>query len=149
MDILVDRFISDDDTTISRVLIDGKFCCFGLEDEYREEKLANETRIPYGKYTIQLKKSGGFHDRYKKRFPDIHNGMLHVQDVPNFKWILIHCGNTDKHTAGCLLVGSQAITEPGDMSITNSTSAYRRLYTLVIDAAINKELGIEFVDNDR
>ena len=32
-------------------------------------------------------------------------GMLHVLDVPNFKYILIHCGNTDEDTAGCLLLG--------------------------------------------
>ena len=27
-----------------------------------------------------------------------HKGMLHVQDVPGFEYILIHTGNTDEHT---------------------------------------------------
>ena len=31
--------------------------------------------------------------------------MLHITNVPNFEYILIHCGNTDEHTSGCLLVG--------------------------------------------
>ena len=31
--------------------------------------------------------------------------MLELQDVPNFKYILIHAGNTDEQTAGCILVG--------------------------------------------
>lgn len=149
MEILVDRFTSDNDTTLSRIFVDGDFNCFGLEDEYREEKVANETRIPAGKYGVMLRTEGGFHTRYAKRFPDIHRGMLHIQDVPDFKWILIHCGNTDEDTAGCLLVGSQAITEPGNMAIANSTAAYKRFYPLVLDAAANNGLTIEFVDNDR
>ncbi len=74
--------------------------------------------------------------------------MLHILDVPNFQWILIHCGNTDEDTAGCLLVGSQAVAEPGDMKIVNSTAAYRRFYPLVADAAENNDLSITVVDND-
>ena len=50
--ITVDRFKSDDDATLSKVDIDGQFVCFGLEDEYREDKVANETRIPAGRYRI-------------------------------------------------------------------------------------------------
>ena len=75
--------------------------------------------------------------------------MLHLQDVPNFKWILIHCGNTEADTDGCLLVGSHAITEPGNMSITSSGAAYKRFYPLVVDAAANATLSIRYVDNDR
>jgi hypothetical protein len=149
MEILVDRFVSDDDTTISHVMIDGKFECFGLEDEYREDKIAGETRIPAGTYDVRLRREGGHHNKYSRRFPDIHRGMLHIQDVPNFQWILIHCGNTDEDTAGCLLVGSQAITDPGDMKITSSVAAYKRFYPKVVDAAENNDLSITYVDNDR
>ncbi len=149
MEILVDRFISDRDTTISRVLIDGKFACFGLEDEYRADKVAGETRIPAGTYDVRLRTEGGHHARYQARFRDMHRGMLHLQDVPNFTWILIHCGNTDNDTDGCLLVGSHAITEPGDMSITSSGAAYKRFYPLVVDSAANGTLSITYRDNDR
>ena len=107
MEIVVDRFVADDDTTVSRVSVDGRFVCFGLEDEFREEKLASETRIPAGTYDVRLRTEGGHDARYAQRFSDIHKGMLHVRDVPNFTWILIHCGNTDEDTDGCLLVGSQ------------------------------------------
>ncbi len=148
MEILVDRFVSDDDTTLSIVSVDGKFVCFGLEDEYRPEKVIGETRIPAGNYRIGLRTEGGHHERYMSRFADIHKGMLHILDVPNFQWILIHCGNTDEDTAGCLLVGSQAVAEPGDMKIVNSTAAYRRFYPLVADAAENNDLSITVVDND-
>ncbi len=149
MEIRVDRFVSDSDSTISRILIDGKFVCFGLEDEYREEKIVGETRIPKGVYKIALRTEGGFHNRYKKRFPQIHKGMLHIQSVPGFEYILIHCGNTDEHTKGCLLVGSQAITTPGDMMITASAVAYKIFYPKVVEAAQMNALTIQFEDNDR
>jgi hypothetical protein len=149
MEIFVDRFVSDDDTTISRVVVDGRFVCFGLEDEYREEKVVGETRIPAGTYRVTLRTEGKFHQRYDKRYPGFHKGMLHIRDVPNFKWILIHCGNTDEDTKGCLLVGSQAITEPGDMMVTASRDAYKRFYPMVVDAAVRGELSITLVDNDR
>ena len=35
----------------------------------------------------------------------MHKGMLWVRDVPGFEYILIHTGNTDEHTSGCLIVG--------------------------------------------
>ena len=108
MGITVDRFVSDDDTTVRRVHVDGRFVCFGLEDEFRETKIASETRIPAGTYDVRLRTEGGHHNKYSTRFNEIHKGMLHIQDVPNFTFILIHCGNTDEDTDGCLLVGSQA-----------------------------------------
>lgn len=149
MKALVDRFVSDDDTTISRVLVDQLFQCFGLEDEYREHKVAKETRIAAGSYQVLVRTFGGHHVRYSRRFSDIHQGMLEIVNVPNFTDILVHCGNTDEDTAGCLIIGIGANTEPGDMSISQSVTAYRRFYTLVIQAALDKNLYIEFQDNDR
>lgn len=148
MRLFVDRFISDAETTISRVFVNGCFFCFGLEDEYRAEKVPGETRIPAGTYKVGVRSVGGLHGRYKKRFSDIHKGMLHVQNVPGFEYILIHCGNKDEHTAGCLLIGEGAVTTPGDMMITNSTAAYRRLYQKVIDAAAMGRLEITYQDHD-
>ena len=50
MKLFVERFTSDKDATISAIYLDDVFQCFGLEDEYREEKVASETRIPAGSY---------------------------------------------------------------------------------------------------
>ena len=149
MKIRVDRFTSDEDTTISRVTVDGQFVCFGLEDEFREDKIVGETRIPAGTYSITLRTEGGFHQRYQKRYEAFHRGMLHIREVPNFKFVLIHCGNTDEDTAGCLLVGTHANTEPGDMAISASRAAYEKFYPLVVDAAADNTLSITFEDNDR
>ena len=112
------------------------FLAYTLEDEYRKEKKYGETRIPNGTYRLALRKTGGYHQKYSKRFSDIHMGMLHVTDVPGFEYILIHCGNTDEHTAGCLLVGdsqeNNQITKDG--FIGKSTQAYKRIYPRIAEA---------------
>lgn len=147
MKIEVNRFASDRDTTISMIRIDDKFECFGLEDEYRENKLAGETRIPAGVYQVGVRQVGGFHTRYLNRFgAGFHRGMLHVLNVPDFEYILIHVGNTDEDTAGCLLVGSGVCSAIGDMSIQYSVDAYKKLYTKVIDAALAGNLTITIID---
>lgn len=147
MRILVDRFLSDDDATLSRVAINGRFQCFGLEDEYRAEKLPGETRIPAGLYDVGLRVVGGFNRRYGLKFPGFHEGMLQVLDVPGFDYILIHVGNTDEDTAGCLLVG-QGCNTGGELRVASSTAAYKAFYSKVIDAARADDLTIEYRDND-
>ena len=113
-----------------------KFLAYTLEDEYRDKKKYGETRIPNGTYKLDLRKTGGYHQKYSKRFKDIHVGMLHVTNVPGFEYILIHCGNTDEHTAGCLLVGdsqeNNQITKDG--FIGKSTQAYKRIYPRIAEA---------------
>lgn len=147
MKISVKRIVSNDDATLSLVYIDGNFECFSLEDEFRENKVPGETRIPSGIYPVTIRSIGGFHNRYSKKF-DFHRGMLEVSNVHNFTNVLIHIGNTEKDTAGCLLVGQGART--GDeISITSSTLAYKPLYQKVIRSAISGNLEIEYIDEDR
>jgi len=149
MKLEVIRFSSGTDSTNGILLevieqgndIDGlfqqkKFLAYTLEDEQRDTKVYGETRIPDGVYQMGLRKVGGYHARYAKRFPHIHIGMLHVLNVPGFEYILIHCGNTDEHTAGCLLVGdsqeNNLITKDG--FIGKSTQAYKRIYPRIAEA---------------
>ena len=148
MRITVNRVTSDDTTTISIIFIDGKFECFGLEDEYRADKVPGETRIPAGIYKMGLRTVGGFHKRYSTKFPAIHQGMLEVLNVKNFKYVLIHIGNDEGDTEACLLVGSLANTTLGNMNIGHSMLAYKKLYLKVIKAALCGDLDIEYIDND-
>ena len=149
MELEVIRISSGTDST-NGILLDktnNKFLAYTLEDEYREEKKYGETRIPNGTYKLGLRKEGGYHAKYSKRFSDIHIGMLHVLDVPNFEYILIHCGNTDEHTAGCLLVGdsqeNNQITKNG--FIGKSTQAYKRIYPHIAEAIKSgKEVTITY-----
>jgi hypothetical protein len=146
--IIVTRFVSDGESTLSTIYVNDRFVCFGLEDEFRLVKVMEETRIPAGTYKIKVRSFGGFHSRYGNKFGEMHRGMLEVADVPNFTDILIHIGNTHKDTAGCLLVGLGAVARPGDMSIQSSVEAYKALYRTVIEEALKEELSIHFVDAD-
>ena len=154
MKLKVIRFSSQKDST-SGLLFDvtneTKFLCYTLEDERREEKVMAETRIPAGVYSILLRKEGGFHGRYTKKYGDMHKGMLHVQDVPNFKWILIHTGNTDEHTAGCLILGDSQENNVlmKDGFIGRSVQAYKRVYPPIAEALENgEEVTIEYINLD-
>ena len=149
MKITVERFSDSGDATLSLVRVNGEFICFGLEDEYRAEKVAGETRIPAGKYKVGIRDEGGFHNRYSNddRFKNFHEGMLQVLDVPNFEYILIHVGNTEEHTAGCLLVGMGA--DSGLMRVQASAVAYEQLYKDVIDEAKLGHLEIEYINMER
>ena len=128
-----------------------KFLCYTLEDESRIEKVWGETCIPEGEYNLGLRTVGGLDAKYSKRFSDIHMGMLHVLDVPNFKYILIHCGNTDEDTAGCLLLGDTQENNlvKKDGFIGRSTLAYMRVYP-AIAAALERgeEVTIKYTDYD-
>ena len=148
------RFSSESDSSSGLVfdVTNGrKFLCYSLEDEYRSEKVMHETRVPAGTYKILLRKEGGFHGRYTKKYGDFHKGMLHVQDVPGFKWSLIHTGNTDEHTSGCLIVGDSQENNQlkKDGFIGRSTQAYKRIYPPIAEALENgEEVTITYVDYD-
>ena len=127
-----------------------RFIAFTLEDEYRTLKVSGETRIPAGRYKLALRTFGSHHNRYRRKFPDIHRGMIEITDVHGFTDILIHIGNRDTETAGCLLVGSTAeanITAPG--WIGSSTSAYLRIYPVIAQMIENREsVFIRYEDFD-
>ena len=137
MNIEVLRYNDTGKETLGLLMINGVFRGHTLEDEERTVKVWGETRIPEGTYKICLRNEGGHHARYSKKFPDIHKGMLHVIDVPNFKHILIHIGNTDDDTAGCLLVGSSL--GAGNNSIGGSTNKYVEIYPEIANAINNCE----------
>tara|TARA_B100001564_G_scaffold329282_1_gene313640 strand:+ start:1472 stop:1960 length:489 start_codon:yes stop_codon:yes gene_type:complete len=155
MQLEVLRFSSEDDST-SGLLFDitnsnRKFLAYTLEDEYREEKEMHETRIPAGTYNVTLRTEGGFHQRYVAKYGDMHKGMLWVRDVPGFDYILIHTGNTDEHTSGCLLLGDSQTNNQvkEDGFIGSSVQAYKRVYPQV--AKVLEEGGtvsITYTDYD-
>jgi hypothetical protein len=140
MQLEVLRFSSEADSTSGLLfdITDGnrKFLAYTLEDEYREEKEMHETRVPAGTYKITLRTEGGFHQRYEAKYGDMHKGMLWVRDIPGFEYILIHTGNTDEHTSGCLLVGDTQTNNQTqkDGFIGSSVQAYKRIYPPIAEA---------------
>lgn len=145
------RYSDGGQSTTGLFFIDGKFECHTLEDQYRDVKVYADTRIPAGRYKITLRTEGTKHESYKKRFPAIHKGMLWIRDVPGFEYILIHIGNDEKDTAGCLLIGlnvNQNVYAPGQLE--NSTDAYLKLYPKIANhLSAGGEVFINYHDVDR
>lgn len=123
--------------TIGELYIDGKFYCYTLEDTKRGIKVKGKTRIPAGTYILKK--------RYSPRFSPVYkHDMLWVTNVPGYEFILIHPGNTNTDTEGCLLVGENI----GKNAILNSKAAYKKIYP-VISAAIDKgEVKIIYKDEN-
>ncbi len=143
MKLTVLRFRDTGEETFGVLFIDGAFECFTLEDQKRTTKVKGDTRIDEGEYVIQLATTGGHHTRYLKDFPKDHIGMLLLQNVPNFQGILIHIGNTEKDTEGCLLVG----TDIQGRTVTGSTNAYLAMYRKVAPVIKRGEkVTIKYVD---
>ena len=161
MIITVKRNVFTEKSTISDVLIDGKFICYALEDKTRgpnEPHPQGSTSIPYGTYQVHFNKEVGMYKRYCDRFKDIkqERGILHLYNIDGNtydKWyaypgvtkgayVLIHCGNTDVDTLGCLLLGNAKETD----KVTGSWDAYKAFYPIVADALEkNETVIIEYV----
>lgn len=97
MNLLILRKTVTDRSTIGKLYVDGQFECFTLEDVPRSEKIAGETCIPVGVYTVKITYS----PRFKRDLPLLLN-------VPGFEGVRIHTGNSAKDTEGCILVGQLA-----------------------------------------
>jgi len=135
MEITHERFAFGHDSTLSQLRIDGLHECFALEDERRRTKVHGETCIPVGRYEIRLRAEGGMHEQYARRFPELHRGMLWLQDVRDFQWVYYHIGNRERETLGCPLVGQIPVILPdGEFEVARSEVAYRALYAKVIAA---------------
>lgn len=115
--------------TIGKMYIDGEYFCDTLEDRVRdlnkngkfdngEVKVAGETAIPYGRYQVVVTMS----PKFKRELPRLLN-------VPNFDGILIHRGNTDKDSAGCLLLGENKVKG----KVINSTPYEQKLVSILKD----------------
>ncbi|WOF74122.1 DUF5675 family protein [Parvibaculaceae bacterium PLY_AMNH_Bact1] len=153
MEIVLRRRHDDGEATVGSLSIDGEQQCDTLEDQWQEVKKSGETRIPAGKYQVELKPVGTsrFDKSAKKNMGKYHNGMLRLVDVPGFTEILIHTGNTEKHTAGCILVGlGVGKDEAGHHTVKNSWTAYRKIYPPIAEAIRARErVTIHIIDGDR
>jgi len=135
------------DATNGLLFIDGIFECYTLEDQYQAVKVMHETCIPEGTYKIKFRTVGGFDKKYKAKYPELHRGMLWIQDVPGFEYILIHQGNTDEHTSGCLIVGDsqQDLDVNFNGMVGSSANAYKKLYPKVSAQLLaGNEVTIEY-----
>lgn len=144
MNLKLIRYRQTRESTFGIMFVDGTFVCYTLEDQAQTKKLYGETRIPSGRYEIGLRVEGGHHQRYRAMFPEMHEGMLHILDVPEFEHILIHIGNSDDDTAGCVLVGDEALQH----GIGKSTIAYKKIYPIIRDGVKAGYCQLRIKDED-
>lgn len=114
------------DYTIGKLYIDGHYFCDTLEDQVRdlikEKKVPGKTAIPAGHYEVIVNISS----RFRRKLPRLLN-------VPEFEGILIHRGNTENDTSGCILVGENKMKG----KVINSTT-YELQLTDILERAQNK-----------
>ena len=147
MELVVDRKWKKQSYTISNLTIDGKWFCNVLEDadrgldssmsiaKIRELKKPSITAIPKGTYEITL---DVISPKYctNSFYKQVCNGKVpRLLNVKGFEGILIHAGNTDKDTAGCLLVGINL--ERG--KVLKSQETFRKLYKMLSEAKLRGE----------
>lgn len=136
MRVLIDRKYKKELYTISNLYIDGKYFCNTIEDtdrgltqstpleEIRKKKVSSKTAIPSGIYKVTLDVVS---PKYSKNsyYKTVCNSKLpRLLNVPGFDGILIHCGNTEKDSAGCLIVGENKVKG----QVINSRNTFEKLY---------------------
>ena len=141
MKLVIDRKYKKQSYTISNLYIDGKWFCNCLEDAdrgldnsmsedmIRTLKKPSITAIPRGTYEITLDVISSKYSKVQF-YKDVCNGKVpRLKNVKGFDGILIHAGNTDKDSSGCLLVGQNKIKG----QVVNSKETFKQLYKLLQD----------------
>lgn len=130
--------------TIGNLYVDGSYFCDTLEDKDRglddgmtaerikAVKVAQETAIPTGTYGVTMNvQSPRF--KNKTQYAFCKGYLPRLLNVKGFDGILIHIGNTQKDSAGCILVGENKVVG----QVINSTATFKKLYG-VLDTANKK-----------
>lgn len=150
MKILVKRIAKKSTYTIGKLYIDGQYICDVLEDkdrgltqsmsleEIKKKKVYGETAIPTGTYKVNMNTvSPKFKDR---SWAKPYNGKIpRLLNVPGFDGILVHPGNSDKDTYGCLLVGQNNVVG----KVTNSTITFNKIMDILTKAKDEITITIE------
>lgn len=150
MELLLDRKYKKDTYTIGNLYINGVWFCNVLEDtdrgldqhqtleEIQARKIKGRTAIPKGRYRITLAvQSPKFAGRAQYAFC---NGYLpRLENVKGFEGILIHIGNSNADTDGCLLVGTNDVKG----RVCNSTDTFKKLYKRLLSDKNNLHITIK------
>lgn len=109
MNIVVLRVEESDQGILGVLLLDGEYFCCTIEPDNND----NEPCIPTGKYTCKRVVSPKFGDTFE------------ITNVPGRTHILIHSGNTEKDTHGCILLGQYFGKLLGNRGVLNSGRTFK------------------------
>jgi len=149
MHLKLTRFSDNSNATLGLLYIDDEFFCFTLEDEFREDKISDETRIPEGVYPLGIQeKETELTLSYRKKYSFFQN-HIHIKDVPGFTGIYVHIGNYEYNISGCILVSKTAIAGNGLDGYKlgyGSQKTYQELYQMIYKRLENEVCTIEIMD---
>lgn len=155
MEILVKRIYNCSRYCISHIYINGEYVCDGIEDtdrmlddsmteQYiRSKKISCETAIPTGVYKMTINIISPKFSK-KKYYMDFCGGKLpRLKNVKGFDGILWHRGNTEKDSAGCLILGYNKVKG----KVINSQEAFEKVYNMLksINKATNEEIIVKYI----
>lgn len=110
--------------------------CFSLEEDKEGLEREQDLRVPAGIYNLKRHVASSFNEKGKKEVAGVKvlkddDSVINIfnNDIPFNRHILIHWGNTDKDTKGCILLG---LTKANDNeSISSSRLACKKFYDLM------------------
>lgn len=130
--------------TIGVLYVNGKQFCNTMEDtdrgltfnmspeEIRRKKIYGETAIPLGRYRIDMNTVSPKYSAIAK-YSFCKGKMPRLLNVPAYSGILIHPGNTQKDSLGCILPGVNNVKG----MVTDSYNTFVKLYN-ILDSANRK-----------
>lgn len=146
MNIKIKRVAKKPTYTIGKLYINDEYFCDTIEDKDRglsksmsiedikKKKVYAETAIPTGSYEVT---TNIVSPKYSKKptYMKMCGGRVpRILDVPGFDGVLIHTGNTQKDSMGCIIVGMNKVVG----KVVNSIETFKKLFP-IIDAACKKE----------
>ncbi|EAJ2595894.1 hypothetical protein CXP00_01500 [Campylobacter jejuni] len=107
------------------------FECFSLEEDKEGLESGKDLRIPTGVYNLRRHSPSRFENTLRSITKKDDDTMINVynDDVPSSRAILIHWGNTDKDTQGCILLG--LTKDNNNESVGQSRQACKEFYDLM------------------
>lgn len=152
MKLTLNRRFKTPEYTIGDLYIDGQWFCNTLEDTDRDlsqdmlltyiqnKKIKSQTAIPTGTYKVDMDTISPKFSNYSK-YPyakQFNAKMPRLLNVKGFEGILIHAGNTQKDTDGCILVGINKVKG----QVINSQTTWKKLMSVLLKDKDNIELTI-------
>ncbi|EOH8413068.1 DUF5675 family protein [Campylobacter jejuni] len=118
------KVLNDDDDDIL-------FECFSLEEDKEGLESGKDLRIPEGNYNLKRHSPSRFENTLREITGKNDDEMINVynNEVPASRAILIHWGNTDKDTQGCILLG--LTKDNNNESVGQSRQACKEFYDLM------------------
>ncbi|EHN0266231.1 hypothetical protein KHD24_000489 [Campylobacter coli] len=122
------------------------FECFSLEEDKEGVERNKDLRIPEGIYDLKRHSPSRFENTLRSITKKDDDTMINVfnEKVPFDRHILIHWGNTDKDTKGCILLG--LTKDNNNESVGQSRQACKEFYDLMYKQDLSK-IKLEIVND--